>query len=453
MDDILTSYDPSSGEAIGNVKITDIEDIPKIVEKSKEAQKKWGSISVDERIKYIDEASKLLLQRNREIGLLLSKEMGKDLRRGTGEVMSCGYDAVYMANEVKKAIKTQVIKEGQMETQIQYNPLGVCAIISPWNYPVAMSHWFIIPSLTAGNTVIFKPSEETPLVAEEYVNAFNKVLPEGVLQIVHGTGKQGKALVNSDVNFIGFTGSREVGKDIMRNASKSLKRIIMELGGKDPLIVMEDANIDAAVRFAIANSFENAGQMCISTERIFVDEKVADEFEQKAAEYTKYYRIGPWSDQNANIGPIINEKQRNNIIRHIEDAIGKGAKVLIGGKNHPEHYIMPTVLTNITDNMIIWKEETFGPVACIKRFSDLDEAIKEANDTEFGLGAVVFGKNNVEEVANQLEAGMVGINQGVGGIGDTPWIGAKQSGIGYHGSSNGHRQFTQVKVLTKMINY
>jgi acyl-CoA reductase-like NAD-dependent aldehyde dehydrogenase len=312
-----------------------------------------------------------------------------------------------------------------------------------------MPHWLIIPALTAGNTVILKPSEETPLIAQAYVDIFNQVLPENVLQIIHGTDEQGKALVEADVSLIAFTGSQKAGKDIMKNAAEALKRLVMELGGKDPLIVMKDADIDQAVRFAVANSFNNAGQVCISTERIFVDEGIADEFEQKAAHYAQYYKVGPWNDQKANIGPIINDKQRNNIIRQIEDAIDKGAKVLGGGNKHPERYILPTVLTNVTDDMLIAKEETFGPVVCITRYTDIDEAIKAANNTTFGLGAVVFGSKNSEIVAKQLQAGMVGINQGVGGIGDTPWVGAKQSGFGYHGSPDGHRQFTQVRVISK----
>jgi succinate-semialdehyde dehydrogenase/glutarate-semialdehyde dehydrogenase len=188
--------------------------------------------------------------------------------------------------------------------------------------------------------------------------------------------------------------------------------------------------------------------MCVSTERILVDEQVSEEFEKRIVAYSKYYKVGSWKDPNANIGPIINEKQRNKILRQIEDAIEKGAKILAGGVNHPPRYIVPTVLSNIQENMLIWQEETFGPVASITRFSSIEEAIRLANDTQFGLGAVVFGKKDAKTVANRLEAGMVGINRGIGGIGDIPWVGAKESGIGYHGSPDGYRQFTQVRVVS-----
>jgi succinate-semialdehyde dehydrogenase/glutarate-semialdehyde dehydrogenase len=446
--DLLISYDPSNGEVVGRVQKTSIEEINEKVRIAKKAQKLWSEFTIDERINYLEKCAKELSKRADEISRLLSREMGKDLRRSSGEVLSSCYDVPYKTKEIKEALKTRVMRGSGIETQLQYNPLGVCAIITPWNYPVSMGHWLIIPALTAGNTVIYKPSEETPLVAQAYVDTFNEVLPEGVLQIVHGDEIQGEALVKSDVDFIGFTGSREVGKKIMKNAASGLKRLIMELGGKDPLIVMGDADIDAAAQFAIANSFENAGQMCVSTERILVDEQVSEEFEKRIVAYSKYYKVGSWKDPNANIGPIINEKQRNKILRQIEDAIEKGAKILAGGVNHPPRYIVPTVLSNTQENMLIWQEETFGPVASITRFSSIEEAIRLANDTQFGLGAVVFGKKDAKTVANRLEAGMVGINRGIGGIGDIPWVGAKESGIGYHGSPDGYRQFTQVRVVS-----
>ena len=313
---------------------------------------------------------------------------------------------------------------------------------------MAMAHWLIIPALVSGNSVIFKPSEDTPLIAEEYASAFKSVLPKNVLQIVHGDEEQGKVLVKSDVNLIGFTGSKEVGKDIMKNSASGLKRLIMELGGKDPLIVMEDAEVDKAARFAVASSFENAGQMCTSTERIYVDEKVAELFEQRVTYYASHYQVGTWDNPNANIGPIINEKQRDIILNHIEDAKSRGARVLLE-KEHPEGFVSPTVITDIKDDMLIFQEETFGPVVAISHYENIDEAIHRANSSEFALGASIFGKKDVDYVAKKLDAGMLGINQGNGSVGDTPWVGAKQSGYGYHGSPDGHRQFTQAKVVSR----
>lgn len=448
MNEYLESRNPVNKELIGKVLITNVEDINTIIEKSKIAQKKWKKIPIEERIQYLVKAAEQLIPEINRLAVLLSKEMGKDLNRSIGEVSGCAYDVSYKARDIKDAVKTQIFENSGMKTQMQYNPLGVCAVISPWNYPLAMAHWLIIPSLITGNSVVFKPSEETPLIAQEYVDLFNKVLPKDLLQIIHGNEKQGKALVNSDVNLIAFTGSKDAGIDIMKNASSGLKRLIMELGGKDSLIVLKDANIDGAARFAVASSFENAGQMCTSTERVFVHRSIADIFESKVIQYARNYKVGPW-DEESDIGPIINDKQRNNILAQIEDACQKGAKIIFGEKQDKEGFILPTILTNVNNKMKVFQDETFGPIVSISYFDTNEEAIEKANDSEFGLGAVIYGKDGVEQVAQELEAGMLGINQGLGSAGDTPWVGSKQSGFGYHGSPDGHRQFTQVKIITQ----
>ncbi len=449
MSEILYSYNPATKELVGEVNVTPVSQIKEIIDKSKIAQKKWFDLTIDERIAYLQKAGDILNQQTQSLAVLLSKEMGKDINRSSGEVGGCANDILYKANEVKSAIKTQVFSNYGVQTQMQYNPIGVCAVIAPWNYPMAMAHWLIIPALVAGNSVVYKPSEETPLIAQAYVEIFQSVLPEDVLQIVQGDEKQGKALVNSDVNLIAFTGSKEVGEDIMKNSSKGFKRLIMELGGKDPLIVLDDANIDKAARFAVASSFENAGQMCTSTERIYVDKKILKSFEERVVLYAKQYKVGAWNDSSANIGAIINDNQRNRILNHIDDAKQKGAKVLLGSDNHPDGFILPTVITDVSEDMLLFQDETFGPVVAISSFENVDDAIKRANSSEFALGASVYGQGDIEKVAKELDAGMLGINQGSGSIADTPWVGAKSSGYGYHGSPDGHRQFTQVKVVSK----
>ncbi|MGI6751171.1 MAG: aldehyde dehydrogenase family protein [Anaerovoracaceae bacterium] len=448
-DNVLISYDPGNGEEVGRVEVTKSEEIEGMVEVARKAHELWSGLSVDERIDYLLRCAEVLQRRSEEMAVLLCREMGKNLKRSRNEIQSCYDDILYKTKWIKDAIKTVKVEEGGIATQIQYNALGVCGVIAPWNYPVSMGHWLILPALTAGNAVIFKPSEETPLIASAYVDALNEILPQGVLQIVYGGREQGEALVRSKIDLIAFTGSREAGKKIMAGAASGLKRLVMEMGGKDPLVVLRDADVERAARFAIASSFENTGQMCISTERILVDERILSEFEEYAASYVQRYKVGRWDDPEANIGPIINERQREKILEHIEDAVKKGARVLAGGKNHPPRYVTPTVLADISEDMLIWREETFGPVACITKFKDLDEAIKLANDSRLGLGASVFGKKDAEYVANKLEVGMVGINQAAGNsAGDVPWVGAKESGIGYHGSPDGHRQFTQARVIS-----
>jgi acyl-CoA reductase-like NAD-dependent aldehyde dehydrogenase len=312
-----------------------------------------------------------------------------------------------------------------------------------------MANNLMIPALMAGNSVIWKPSEETPLIAQAFFDIIQKGFPRDVVQIIHGDGEQGKILVESNINIIGFTGSQAAGKDIMARASSSLKRLVMELGGNDPMIVMKDANLQAAAGFAVASSFENAGQMCISTERIYVDESIAPEFEKYVVATANQYSVGPWDMEGVNIGPIINNEQHAKIIEHIKDAVEKNARLLLGSPDNPENYISPTVLADMTPDMRIEQEETFGPVVCMSRFADIEEAIDRANNSTYGLGAVVFGGVDAAKVAEQLEAGMIGINQGVGGGGNAPWVGAKQSGFGFHGSPEGHRQFSQVRVVSR----
>ncbi len=440
----LNSYNPSNGELLGTLPVSLQTDIDQAVARAQTASLSWRTVPIKERVATIEAAYSEAVPEMPRLARLLSMEMGKDIRRAMGEVNGTVYGGPYIADSVKEALAPT--RTGR--TTIEYKPHGTVAVISPWNYPMAMANNLLIPALVAGNSVIWKPSEETPLIAQALYEIINKKLPENILQVVHGNGDQGRILVESSVNMIAFTGSQAVGKEIMQRSSANLKRLVMELGGNDPMIIMADADIRAAARFAVASSFENSGQMCTSTERIYVDESVAEEFEQAVVATAGSYRVGPWDLEGVNIGPVINKKQHDNINAHIRDAVDKGAQLLLGSADQPPPYIEPTVLSNMKPEMLIEQEETFGPLVCIDRYSDLEEAIKRANDSNYGLGGVVFGSAGVEQVAERLEAGMIGINQGVGGEGDSPWVGAKQSGFGFHGSPDGHRQFAQVRVVS-----
>ncbi len=445
MNEKIISSDPSNGEILGEVPKATFKEIEDVVQKAKTAAAEWKKVPLEERLNTIQKAYSAAESSLHSLAELLSREMGKDIGRSMGEVQGTIWGGAYIAKSALEALRS---KKG-LETTIEYGSLGVAVIISPWNYPLAMANNLLMPAIMAGNSVIWKPSEETPLIAQAFFDIIHKGFPKDLLQIIHGDGEQGSMLVENDINVIGFTGSQATGRDIMAKAAPSLKRLVMELGGNDPMIVMKDANIQAAARFAVASSFENAGQMCISTERIYVDQSVAHEFEQCVVALVGRYNVGPWNQEGVNIGPIINEKQHSKIIEHINDAIEKGSRILFGSTEQPANYINPTVIADMTPDMSIEKEETFGPVVCISSFSDIDEAIRRANDTTYGLGAVVFGNEGAQDVASQLEAGMIGINQGVGGGGEAPWVGAKQSGFGFHGSPEGHRQFSQVRVVSR----
>jgi len=444
MSENIISYDPSNGNKLGEVAAATTTDINRAVKNAKSAALSWKSVSHQDRLQTIHRAYSAAEPLVAKLAELLSKEMGKDIRRSTSEVQGSVWGGPYIAKSCLDAFASK--KSG--DATLEYVPLGIAAVISPWNYPLAMANNLIIPALMAGNSVIWKPSEETPLIAQAFFDSIHQGLPENLLQIVHGAGEQGQMLVESDINVIGFTGSQAAGKDIMARAASSLKRLVMELGGNDPMIVMSDANIEAAARFAVASSFENAGQMCISTERIYVDQSIAHEFEQQVIAAASQYRVGPWNMEGSNIGPIINKTQHQKIVTHIKDAVEQDARLLLGGTDNPERYIPPTVLADMTPEMRIEQEETFGPVVCISSFTAIEEAIERANNTSYGLGAVVYGGHDARQVAAQLEAGMIGVNQGVGGGGDVPWVGAKQSGFGFHGSPEGHRQFAQVRVVS-----
>jgi acyl-CoA reductase-like NAD-dependent aldehyde dehydrogenase len=392
---------------------------------------------------------KRLLERADELGLLITREMGKPLPEAIGEVRRCGERLEAVLDEIVEALEPEVLRDQSTESTIYRDPFGVCAAITPWNFPLAMPQWLVVPALVAGNTVVLKPSEETPLVAQAYADLLNERLPPDVLLVVHGADGQGKALVRADVDLIAFTGSREAGRHILAAAGGDLKRVILELGGKDPLVVLEDADVQEAARFAAQNCFRNAGQVCVSTERIYVHAAVADRFEAELVRLTEAQKVGDGTREGVTVGPLVNERQRDHVLRQIEDAVAKGARVLAGGRDHHGLFVMPTVLGGVTPQMTIAQAETFGPVACISRFDDVGEAISLANGTPYGLGAAVFGgPASARDVARRLDAGMVGVNKSCGGASGAPWVGAKQSGFGFHSGREGHRQFTQTRVVS-----
>jgi len=447
----LKSRNPATGEVLGEVPAAPVEAIPAVVSRARSAQPAWGALGARGRADRLAQVARVLAERVDRHAALITAEMGKPLREGVAEAKSLASGLTQELDEIVEALEPEVIEDGRSRSTIYHDPLGVVGAITPWNFPMSMPSWMLIPSLAAGNAVVFKPSEETPLCGQAYADALNEVLPPDVLMVVHGDDEVGKAIVRSDVDMIAFTGSREAGKHIMREASSTLKRLVLELGGKDPMIVLDDADVEKAAKFAANNSFRNAGQVCISTERIFVLESVADAFERALAEIASAMKVGPGSE-GSDVGPMVNARQRDHVLAQVNAAVATGAKVLAGG-GHRDNYVTPTVLTGVDDDMDIAREETFGPVACVTRVASVDEAVARANDTEFGLGAVVFGRDEEQAgaVARRLTAGMIGINRSVGGVAGTPWVGARQSGFGFHKSKDGHRQFTQTRVVTRAL--
>lgn len=447
----LESVDPATGEVVGRVPVTSAEAIPLAVHRAKVAQRSWSGMTLAQRVSILRSAVERLTQRSEAIADLISREMGKPIADARGEASHAAAGFNELLDEAMEALAPEIREDKATHSTLVYDPLGVCAAITPWNFPVLMPQECVVPALVAGNAVILKPSEETPLCAFEWAKCLMEALPADVLQVVFGDEVQGKALVASDIDMIAFTGSRTAGKHILEAAGRGLKRVILELGGKDPLIVLPDADLEAAAAFATRNSFRNAGQVCVSTERIYVHRSIADSFEAKVAEKAKALRQGPGREEGVAIGPMVNARQKAHVLRQIETAVAEGARAMAGNEPRPGNFVAPTVLVNVTNDMTIMGEETFGPVACIVRYDEIDHAIRWANESPYALGGAVFGADvaQAESVARRLHSGMVGINRGCGGAKGTPWVGAKQSGYGYHSGRDGHRQFAQVRVISR----
>jgi acyl-CoA reductase-like NAD-dependent aldehyde dehydrogenase len=447
----LESRNPATGEPVGRVTITPPGEIPRLVAQARAAQPAWQELGVRGRADILARAEALIEERASQIARLITLEMGKPMAEALGEVRSSAGEVASTLREVAQALEPEVLEDARVRSVVYRDPFGVCAAIAPWNFPFAMPHSLVLPALATGNTVLLKPSEQTPLVGQAYADLLHQLLPPDVLQVVHGDEVQGTTLVAADIDLIAFTGSRAAGKHILAAAADRLKRVILELGGKDPLLVLSDADLEAAARFAARSSFRNAGQVCVATERIYVAAPVADRFIDLLAAETRKLVVGSGLAPDTRVGPMVSAEQRAHVLRHIDDAVARGAVVVAGGEGHHGNFVMPTVLTGVTPDMAIAREETFGPVACVTVVADDDEAVRLANDTPYGLGAVVFGGDaeRSERVARRLTAGMIGINKSVGAAEGAPWVGARESGYGFHSSVEGHRQFTQARVVSR----
>lgn len=444
----MQSIDPMSGAPVGAIGVTPVGQVAELLARARGAQPAWAALGLAERASRVKAAAAAMADQAVAMGTLASREMGKPLKEAIGEAKHCASSLAAGVDEIVAALEPETLDDGSVHSELRFDPLGVAACITPWNFPVMMPQDVVIPSLIAGNTVLLKPSEKTPLCADAWAKCLMAQLPDDVLQIIHGDETQGKALVASDVNLIAFVGSRAAGKHIMREAAGGLKRLVLELGGKDALIVLEDADLDAATTFAARNCFRNAGQVCVSTERIFVHERIADRFTKDLASKAAALVQGDPALEATQVGPMADAGQKRHVLALVEEAVRAGATVVLGGTAEG-NFVRPTVLTDVTPSMRIMQEETFGPIACVTRVASDDEAIRLANSTPFGLGGSVFGeREHALAVARRLDTGMVGINKGCGGASGSPWVGAKESGFGYHSGTQGHRQFAQVRVIS-----
>jgi succinate-semialdehyde dehydrogenase/glutarate-semialdehyde dehydrogenase len=440
----IISYDPATGKELGRAPLSSLEDVRQAVKQARAAQPAWANLTFRQRARVILKAREIMLAERDQVARLVSRETGKPLAEALSMEIVPTLDAMhYFAHASENLLRPQKIDIGQYgmmgrSSSIRFKPLGVIGIISPWNFPLATPMDEVVMALMAGNAVVLKPSELTPLIALKIGDMFRRAgLPKSVLEILTGDGSTGAALVEARVDKIMFTGSVATGKRVAEAAARFLIPVVLELGGKDPMIVLEDADIENAARGAVWGAFANSGQACASVERCYVHESIATNFIERVVAETKTLKQGVGTEAAVDVGSMTNERQLQIVENHVSDAEQHGAKILIGGhrlENPDGFFYPPTVLTNVDHGMTIMRDETFGPVLPVMTFTTDDEAVKLANDSVYGLTASVWTRNIARgrALAERIEAGTVMVNEVVytHGIAQTPWGGVKDSGYG-----------------------
>ncbi|CCF00142.1 NADP+ dependent succinate-semialdehyde dehydrogenase (plasmid) [Sinorhizobium fredii HH103] len=449
-------FNPSTGELLATLPDMGVEDAQAAIEAAARAQAIWAGKPAKDRSAILRRWHDLIVEHVDDLAAILTAEMGKPLGEAKGEVLHAASYIEWYAEEAKRVYgETFPAPANDRRMLVIKQPVGVVGTITPWNFPASMVARKISPALAAGCTIVLKPAEQTPLVAGAmFVLAEKAGFPAGVLNLLYASegAPIGRELCsNPKVRKISFTGSTEVGRLLMRQCSDQIKKVSLELGGNAPFIVFDDADIDEAVDGAIQAKFRNAGQTCVSANRIYVQSAVHDTFADKFVARVRELRVGDGFSAGATIGPMIDSHAIEKIEAHVADALAKGAELRCGGKRIGRQgtFFEPTVLTSISHDMRAAQEETFGPIAPIIRFETAEQVVAEANDTIYGLAAYFYAENlkRVWHVAEALEYGMVGINTGRMSSEAAPFGGIKQSGIGREGSRHGLADYLEMKYL------
>jgi succinate-semialdehyde dehydrogenase/glutarate-semialdehyde dehydrogenase len=451
----LAVTNPATGEVIAEVAKCGTAETRRAIEAAGAALPAWRQKTARERCAYLREWFNLMMEAQEDLAMIMTLEQGKPLAEARGEI---AYGASYIEwfSEEGKRIYGDTIPQPSNDKRIVCikQPIGVVACITPWNFPNAMLTRKIAPALAAGCTVVCKPATATPLSAYAFVELAERAgVPAGVINMVTGeTAAIGAELTsNPTVRKLTFTGSTPVGKQLMAECAQTVKRTSMELGGNAPFIVFDDANLDAAVAGAMISKYRNAGQTCVCANRILVQEGCYDAFAEKLAEAVGKLKMGDGTQEGVSVGPLITEQAAKDVLSFVDDAVSKGATVVVGGKGSDlgKNFVEPTILTNVTDDMRVFREEIFGPVAPLFKFKTEEEAIQLANDTEFGLACYFYSRDvgRIWRVAEALEYGIVGINEGMISNAMAPFGGVKESGQGREGSKYGLDDYLEIKYM------
>ncbi len=448
--------DPSNGQTLCEIADATPEDAQAAMDAAAGAQAEWGASAPNDRSEILHDAFQAMADNAEELALLMTLEMGKTIAESKAEI---AYASEFFRWNSGEALRTQgyykTAGNGASRVLVMRQPIGPCYFITPWNFPAAMGTRKIGPAIAAGCTMVIKPAQKTPLsmlrLAQLLVDCG---LPDGVLNVVtsSSSGDVSKPVISDPrLRKLSFTGSTEVGQKLIEQSAEGVLKVSMELGGNAPFVVFEDADLDAAVEGAMIAKMRNVGEACTSANRFHVHESVAEEFAEKLAEKMGALKVGRGTDDGNDVGPLIDEDQRSKVAELVDDAVEKGATAVVGGSrvDGAGYFYEPTVLSGVSDDARLLKEEIFGPVAPIRTFSTDEEAIDAANDTEYGLVSYVFTKdlNRALRVCEALETGMIGLNQGMVSNAGAPFGGVKASGIGREGGSEGILEYLETKYV------